>query len=74
VYGPGFRTDNLGVQKNLHLTESMQLELHGDAFNVANTANFSNPNNSLGNPAFFGKITGTRGQQRQIQIAARLVF
>jgi hypothetical protein len=74
VYGPGFRTVNLGVQKNLHITESMHLELHGDAFNVLNTANFSNPNNSLGNPSLFGKISGLHGEVRQIQVAARLVF
>jgi hypothetical protein len=52
----------------------MQLELHADAFNLFNTANFSNPNNSLGNPSLFGKITGLHGEVRQIQIAARLVF
>ncbi|MDE1176379.1 MAG: TonB-dependent receptor [Edaphobacter sp.] len=74
VYGPGFRSVNLGVQKNLHISEGKQLELHGDAFNVLNTANFSNPNNSLGNPSLFGKITGLHGEVRQIQIAARLVF
>ncbi len=74
VYGPGNRTMNLGLQKNLHLTESKFLELHGDAFNVLNTANFSNPNNAQGNSSTFGTITGLRGQARQIQLAARLVF
>lgn len=74
VYGPGNRTMNLGLQKNLHLTESKFLELHGDAFNVLNTANFSNPGNALGNPSTFGTITGLRGEARQIQLAARLVF
>ena len=74
VYGPGSRTMNLGVQKNLHITEGRSLELHADAFNVFNTANFGNPGNSEGNTTTFGRITGLSGQARQIQIAARFVF
>jgi len=75
VYGPGNRVMNLGIQKNLHLTERGTLELHGDAFNVTNTANFSNPNNFNGGPTSnFGRITGLRGAPREIQVAARLVF
>ena len=66
---------NLGIQKNLHLLEGKTLELHGDAFNVTNTANFSNPNNFNGGPTSnFGRITGFRGLPRQIQVAARFVF
>ena len=74
VYGPGSRTMNLGVQKNLHVTEGRSLELHADAFNVFNTANFGNPGNSQGNLTTFGRITGLSGQARQVQIAARFVF
>ena len=74
IYGPGNRTMNVGIQKNLHIAEGKQIELHGDAFNVTNTPNFSNPNNYNGPSANFGKITGLRGAPRQIQVAARLVF
>ena len=74
VYGPGSRTTNLGVQKNLHVTENRFLELHIDAFNLFNTANFANPNNALGNPATFGRITSLSGEARQVQLAARFVF
>ena len=74
VYGPGNRVMNLGVQKDLHITEGRTLELHGDAFNVFNTPNFLNPANAQGNPSTFGKITGLHGEVRQIQLAARLVF
>ena len=41
--GLGFRDMDLGVQKNLHISEGKQLELHGDAFNVTNTPSFANP-------------------------------
>ncbi len=75
IYGPGNRVMNLGVQKNVHISEGKILELHGDAFNVTNTANFSNPNNFNGGLSTnFGRITGLRGAPRQIQLAARFVF
>ena len=75
LYGPGSRTVNLGLQKNLHLSDRMTMELHGDAFNVLNTPQFINPGSSLNNLSTFGIITGVRANSnRQIQLAARLVF
>ena len=73
VYGPGYRTDNLGVQKNFQILEGKILELHGDAFNVTNTPNFLNPDNSM-NDGNFGKITGLHGSNRQLQLSARFTF
>ena len=73
VYGPGFRDMDLGIQKNLHLAEGKQLELHGDAFNVTNTPSFANPSN-VNSGSVFGAITGLRSSSRKIQLAARLVF
>ena len=81
VYGPGFRDMDIGIQKNLHIAEGKQLELHGDAFNVTNTPSFANPSNTEVNDpnspsgtGTFGAITGLRSTSRKIQIAARLVF
>ncbi len=74
VYGPGFRDMDLGLQKNLHITEGKQLELHGDAFNVTNTPSFANPANTDCANCNFGAITGLRSSSRKIQLAARLVF
>jgi hypothetical protein len=74
VYGPGYRDMDVGVQKNLFITEGKQLELHGDAFNVTNTPSFANPANTDAANANFGAITGLRSTSRKIQIAARLVF
>ena len=73
VYGPGFRDMDLGIQKNLHIAEGKQLELHGDAFNVTNTPSFANPSN-VDAGTVFSAITGLRSSSRKIQIAARLVF
>ena len=73
IYGPGFRDMDIGIQKNLHILEGKQLELHGDAFNVTNTPSFANPSN-VDSGAVFGAITGLRSSSRKIQLAARLVF
>ena len=74
LFGPGYRNINFGVQKNLHLTERFNLELHGDAFNVLNTPQFSNPSTGV-TGSNFGQITGTRANSnRQIQLASRFTF
>ena len=74
IYGPGYRTINLGLQKDLHLTERFTLELHGDGFNVLNTPQFTNPSASV-TGSNFGEITNTRQySNRQIQLASRLTF
>ena len=65
---------NFSLQKNLHLLERYTLELHGDAFNLFNTAEFANPNSNLtgGN---FGQIEGIQVySNREIQLAARFTF
>jgi len=43
VFGPGYKVVNWSVQKNIHLTDKETLELHGDAFNLFNSAEFTNP-------------------------------
>ena len=74
IYGPGTRTVDLSMQKNLHFTERLTLELHADAFNVLNTPQFTSPDGNF-NDSTFGQITGVRQYtNRQIQLAARFVF
>jgi hypothetical protein len=61
VSGPPFRRLDLSLFKQFHLTESRYFEFRAEAFNVSNTANFSNP--SLVNyldTVNFGRITTTR--------------
>ena len=84
VFGPGYRTVNVSMQKNFHVMGKYTLELHGDAFNVLNSAEFANPNSGAnfgiskgiqttgGN---FGQIEGVQAySQRELQGAARFVF
>jgi hypothetical protein len=74
VYGPGQRAADLSLQKNIPFTERYVLELHGDAFNITNTPQFTNPDGGL-TDANYGKVTGTQlDSQREIQLAARFVF
>ena len=75
VFGPGFRTINLGLQKNLNLSERVSLQLHGDAFNALNTPQFTSPNGNVSDTFNFGKVLGTRqNSAREIQLSSRLVF
>jgi hypothetical protein len=74
VFGPGYRVVNFSAQKNVHITDKYTLELHGDAFNLLNSAEFTNPNSNVtgGN---FGQIEGTQVySNREIQLAARFTF
>jgi hypothetical protein len=74
VFGPGYRAVNLSAQKDLHLAEGYTLELHGDAFNLLNSAEFANPNSNLSG-SNFGQIESTQVySNREIQLAARFTF
>jgi hypothetical protein len=74
VFGPGFKEVNFSLQKNIHLTDQYTLELHGDAFNLFNTPEFTNPDAGL-HDGTFGQIEGTQlYTNRQIQLAARFTF
>ena len=74
LYGPGQRTADVSLQKNIFLTERYIMELHADAFNVTNTPQFTNPDGTL-TDTNFGKITNTQlDSQRELQLAARFTF
>jgi hypothetical protein len=75
VFGPSSRVVNFGIQKNVHLSDRIALELHGDAFNILNTPQFTNPGAGLNDLTTFGVITGLKANSaRQIQLASRLTF
>jgi hypothetical protein len=74
IHGPGFREVNLSMQKNIHLTDKYTLELHGDAFNLFNTPEFTNPDGGI-HDGNFAEIGATQiNTNRQIQLAARFTF
>lgn len=74
VYGPGERAADVSLQKNIPFTERYVLELHGDAFNITNTPQFTNPDGTL-TDANYGKVTDIQlDSQRELQLAARFTF
>jgi hypothetical protein len=72
VIGPDFKSLNIGLHKNFAITESMKIQLRGEAFNVLNNVNLNLPNATV-TSATFGRITSA-GDPRILQFAARFVF
>jgi hypothetical protein len=82
VHGPGFRSADAALFKSFSITEKAKFELRFQAYNIANTPQFTNPNgfwdsglnnsNPLSN---FGAIDGTREYvERQMEFGGRLTF
>jgi hypothetical protein len=74
LHGPGGKTVNFTLQKNIPITERVNTEFRVEAFNVFNTPQFSNPDGNL-NDQNFGLISGLQyNSVRQIQFALRFTF
>lgn len=74
LHGPGNKEVNFALQKNVPITGRVNAELRGEAFNVFNAPQFSDPDGNL-NDANYGKITGLQfNSERQLQLALRLTF
>jgi hypothetical protein len=79
--GPGTNQLDFSVFKNFQLgaSESRRLQFRGEMFNITNTPQFNNPNNSVG-AAGTGTITSAgaplnlQRTSRQIQLALKLYF
>ena len=73
-YGPSTRNVDFSVSKSFRFTERINLQFRGESFNLANTPQFSLPDQNR-QDANFGRITGTNaGSERHIQFALRLMF
>lgn len=73
IDGPGIVNLDFSVLKRIPFAESRYLELRGEAFNLANHPIFGPPNATLNSPAY-GRLTSTRIDSRQLQIALKIVF
>lgn len=84
VRGPGQHSADMAVERSFPVAEVSSIRFRAEFFNVTNTAQFGNPNTSLGysdptlpNPSpspTFGKITSTNANPRVIQFAMRYQF
>ncbi len=73
INGPGYINLDGTMIKRFKFTERIGGELRIDALNVTNTPNFTNPNTTVGNPAF-GQVTATIGGERLVRFGARVTF
>jgi len=71
-HGPGLNNWDMALLKNITLTESKQLQLRFEAFNIFNHAQFENPGGSIDSSGF-GKVSSAR-DPRIMQIAAKFSF
>jgi hypothetical protein len=79
VIGPGFNNTDFAVIKNTKIGDRVRMQFRAEFFDLFNHANFGQPGNVVGSPAF-GQITNTRfptgesGSSRQVQFALKLIF
>jgi hypothetical protein len=73
VYGPPLQTMDLALVRTFRLTEKLNFQLRGEAFNALNKVNLGTPNRFVNTPQF-GTITMPMTPGREIQIGARFSF
>jgi hypothetical protein len=79
IIGPGFNNTDFSIIKNTKFGEKLRAQFRAEFFDLFNQANFGQPGNVVGTPAF-GRITSTRfptgetGSSRQIQFAVKLMI
>jgi hypothetical protein len=79
MFGPSYRTMDAALFKNFSITERVIGQFRFQAYNIANTPQFTNPNatfsTSTGVIGDFGSINATRlYSNRQLEFAARITF
>jgi hypothetical protein len=70
--GPGYQNVNASLLKNTMVTETVNLQLRAEFFNLFNHPNFDLPDNFLGSPTF-GRIRSAQSP-RHIQFGVKVLF
>jgi hypothetical protein len=70
-HGPGLNNWNMALLKTTKITESKELQLRFEAFNLFNHAQFMNPTGEINST--FGVVTSAR-DPRILQVAAKFLF
>src|SRR5262249_39782760 len=77
--GPGVVNTDLSLFRTFKLTEKLNLQFRGEAFNLSNTPHFANPTGNA-NSSNFGQILSTQsaadaiGRSREARFGLRLGF
>jgi len=72
ITGPGIKTTDFSVIKNVGVGKAGKLQLRFEVFNLLNDTNFSAPNATFGT-AQFGVISSA-GEAREIQLGMKYTF
>jgi len=73
--GPSLKNLDASLLKRFAVTERNQLEVRAEAFNLTNAVDFGNPGQlNFTNLKAFSSITGTRNNQRLVQLAMKVFF
>ncbi|MBZ5623847.1 MAG: TonB-dependent receptor [Acidobacteriia bacterium] len=72
--GPRYFDVDLSLVKKFKITEQYAISFRAEAYNLFNNVNFDAPNANLSTLATFGKISGTVGNARTLQMALRFEF
>ncbi len=70
---PPFFNENISIQKNFSIAESIRLQYRADAINAFNRTDFGNINGTVGN-VNFGRPQGVQDGARVITMGLRLEF
>jgi hypothetical protein len=73
IEGPGIVNIDLSLTKQFEIAPSRHIEFRAEVFNAANHPIFGLPNTNL-QSATYGRLTSTRIDSRQIQLALRFTF
>lgn len=75
VRGPGFTNYDVSLFRSFVIHEQMRMEFRAEAYNIANTAHFSNPIANV-NSANFGQSISTLpyDPERKLQLVLRILF
>jgi Carboxypeptidase regulatory-like domain len=75
VYGPGLMNWDFSVNKSIPLgSETRDLKINFNFFNIFNRVNLNNPNTNVSSGASFGTINSDNGLPREMQMGIQLDF
>lgn len=74
VRGPGSKSMNMSLFRNVSLGGDKRIELRAEVFNLFNWVNYGFPAANVSNAGTFGRITSTLGDPREMQLAVKFYF
>ncbi|ADV83498.1 TonB-dependent receptor domain-containing protein [Terriglobus saanensis] len=70
---PGYRNVDASLFRDFAIHQELRFQLRGEFSNVFNLTNLGTPSTAM-NSTTFGKVTGTGGSNRIIQVGGRVLF